>query len=78
MIPRGYSTIAEKLECGHQCVIQLSIAQDADEPSSVIRFRMLQASSASVFCAFECRVRSRVPMIDLYLKKAFTTVPWRW
>ncbi len=52
VIPRGYSTIAEKLECRHQGVIQLSIAQDADRPSSVIRFRMLQAISASVFCAF--------------------------
>ncbi len=70
--------IAEKLECGPQRVIQLSIAQDADRPSSIIRFRMLQAISASVFCALECRARSRFPMIDLYLKKAFSTVPWRW
>ena len=47
--------IAEKLECDHQGVIQLSIAQDADRPSSVIRFRMLQAISASAFCALAMR-----------------------
>ena len=49
------------------------IRNDAGRPSSVIRFRMLHAITASVSWAFACRARSRSPMIDLYRKKAFST-----
>ena len=54
------------------------IANDAGRPSSVMRFRMLQAIAASVSCALECLARSRFPMIDLYRKKAFSTRACRW
>ena len=49
------------------------IANEAGRPTSVMRFRMLHAIAASVSWAMGCRARSRPPMIDLYLKKAFST-----
>ena len=54
------------------------MANEAGRPRSVIRFRMLHAITASASCAFECRARSRSPMIDLYLKKVFSTRACRW
>ena len=48
------------------------IANEAGRPSSLIRFRMLHAIAASASWVFECRERSRSPMIDLYRKKAFS------
>ena len=56
----------------------LLMATETGRPISNIRFRTLQAISVSAFCAFGSRARSRSPMIDLYLKKVFSTVPWRW
>ena len=49
----------------------LPISYDSGPPRSVIRFRMLHASSASALCPPGVRARRPVPMIDLYLKKAF-------
>ena len=46
---------------------------DAGLPSSVIRFRMLQARTASHPCPAGLRARRPLPMIDLYRKKAFST-----
>ena len=46
---------------------------DAGLPSSVIRFRMLQARTASLPCPAGLRARRPLPMIDLYRKKAFST-----
>ena len=54
------------------------VANEAGRPSSVMRFRMLHAIAASVSWAMGCRARSRPPMIDLYLKKAFSTRACRW
>ena len=54
------------------------IANETGRPSSVIRFRMLHAITASESWAFEWRARSWSPMIDLYLKKAFSTRACRW
>ena len=54
------------------------IANEAGRPSSVMRFKMLHASAASVSWAIGCRARSRSLMIDLYLKKAFSTRACRW
>ncbi len=51
----------------------LPISYDSGPPRSVIRFRMLHASSASALCPPGVRARRPVPMIDLYLKKAFST-----
>ena len=50
-------------------------------PRRLVRYlspRMLYAITASASCAFEWRSRSRSPMIDLYLKKAFSTRACRW
>ena len=54
------------------------MANEAGRPRSVIRFRMLHAITASASCALEWRARSRSPMIDLYLKKTFSTRACRW
>ena len=54
------------------------MANEAGRPSSVMRFRMLHAIAASLSWAMGCRARSRPPMIDLYLKKAFSTRACRW
>ena len=51
------------------------IANEAGRPSSVMRFKMLHASATSVSGALGCRARSRLPMIDLYRKKVFSTRP---
>ena len=56
----------------------LPISYDSGPPRSVIRFRMLHASSASALCPPGVRARRPVPMIDLYLKKAFSTRACRW
>ena len=56
----------------------LPISHDSGPPRSVIRFRMLHASSASALCPPGVRARRPVPMIDLYLKKAFSTRACRW
>ena len=56
----------------------LPISDDSGPPRSVIRFRMLHASSASALCPPGVRARRPVPMIDLYLKKAFSTRACRW
>ena len=56
----------------------LPISYDSGPPRSVIRFRMLHASSASALSPPGVRVRRPVPMIDLYLKKAFSTRACRW
>ena len=54
------------------------MAYDAGLPTSVIRFRMLQARTASVPCPAELRARRPSPMIDLYRKKLFSTPGCRW
>ena len=51
----------------------LPISYDSGPPRSVIRFRMLHASSASAIGPPGVRARRPVPMIDVYLKKAFST-----
>ena len=56
----------------------LPISYDSGPPRSVLRFRMLHASSASALCPPGVRARRPVPMIDLYLKKAFSTRACRW
>ena len=51
---------------------------DCDLPSSVIRFKTLHASSASVCRPPRVRARMPPPMIDLYRKNAFSTRACRW
>ena len=51
---------------------------DSGRRSSVIRFRMLHASTASVARPPGERARRRPPMIDLYRKKVFSTRACRW
>ena len=62
----------------HPEALHLPISYDSGPPRSVIRFRMLHASSASALCPPGVRARRPVPMIDLYLKKAFSTRACRW
>ena len=48
------------------------IAKESGRPSSIIRFRMLQAINASVFLR-SGMTSPRSPMIDLYLNNVFST-----
>ena len=53
VIPRGYSTISNGADSSPtHTVFQAPIALDAGRPTSVIRFRMLQATIASASCDF--------------------------
>lgn len=46
---------------------------DAGRPRSVSRFRISQPRTASLSCPAGLRARRPSPMIDLYLKNAFST-----
>ena len=56
----------------------LPMLYDFGRPSSVIRFRMLQARTASRSCPDGLHARRPGPMIDLYRKNAFSTRACRW
>ena len=56
----------------------LPILYDFGRPSSVIRFRTLQARTASRPCPDGVCARRPGPMIDLYRKNAFSTRACRW
>ena len=64
-----------KLMCGRPNteVTHRPTLYDSGRPSSVIRFRTLHASTASVTRPPGERARRSLPMIDLYRKKAFST-----
>jgi hypothetical protein len=58
-----------------QCRFQSLIATDLGRPHSNIRLRMLQPRITSVFWESGSLDRSLSPIIDLYLKKAFSALP---
>ena len=72
IILAGYTSYPRDLDYGEF----VRIAKEVGRPISAIRFRMLQAIIASVSWDSWDRARSRWPMIDLYLKKTFSTRTW--
>ena len=60
---------------GTHHTFQSPIATDVGRPCSNIRLRMLQPRITSVFWVSGSRDRSQSPIIVLYLKKVFSTLP---
>lgn len=67
LVPRG--GVVARIEMRQQLrhLAQALIAKGSGIPSSVIRFKILQAITTSTSCDWGWRARILPPMIDLYL-----------